>query len=101
MTIRSLVTKVTDHDGLNFALTNWIPRRVLTRFIRWFSTIEQPLVRDLSMVTWRFFSDLDLADAQESRFKSVHACFTRKLKEGARPLDPDPSTIVSPCDGIV
>ena len=25
----------------------------------------------------------------------------RELKEGARPLDPDPATAVSPCDGIV
>jgi phosphatidylserine decarboxylase len=31
----------------------------------------------------------------------MHDCFTRELKEGARPVDPDPSVLVSPCDAIV
>jgi phosphatidylserine decarboxylase len=29
------------------------------------------------------------------------ACFTRELKPGARPIDPNPSVAVNPCDGIV
>jgi phosphatidylserine decarboxylase len=28
-------------------------------------------------------------------------CFTRELKEGARPIEHDPATVVSPCDAIV
>ena len=31
----------------------------------------------------------------------MHDCFTRELREGARPVDPDPAVVVSPCDGIV
>jgi phosphatidylserine decarboxylase len=31
----------------------------------------------------------------------MHDCFTRELWEGARPIDPDPAVLVSPCDGIV
>ena len=34
------------HEDLNFLLTNRIPRTSLTRFMGWFSRIEQPLVRD-------------------------------------------------------
>jgi phosphatidylserine decarboxylase len=31
----------------------------------------------------------------------LHACFTRALKPGARPVDPDPHILTSPCDGII
>lgn len=88
-------------EELNFLLTNRIPRRTLTRFMGWFSRIEQPLVRDVSMFVWKLFADLDLSDARETRFRSMHDCFTRTLKDGARPVDMDPNVIVSPCDAIV
>jgi phosphatidylserine decarboxylase len=69
--------------------------------VGWFSKIEQPLVRDLSIGVWRLFCDLDLSDAKKTRFKSMHDCFTRELEDGARPVDPDPGVLVSPCDAIV
>ena len=31
----------------------------------------------------------------------MHDCFIRELKDGARPIDPDPAILVSPCDAIV
>jgi phosphatidylserine decarboxylase len=86
---------------VNFLLTNRIPRRTLTRFMGWFSRIEQPMVRAISMRLWEFFSDLDLSEAKHADFRSVHACFTRELKEGARPVEMDPDILVSPCDAIV
>ncbi|MEA2733461.1 MAG: phosphatidylserine decarboxylase [Acetobacteraceae bacterium] len=92
---------IVQQDDLNFLLTNRIPRRMLTRFVGWFSKIEQPLIRDLSLRAWGFFSDLDLSDAKQTRFRSMHDCFTRALKDGARPIDPDPGILVSPCDAIV
>jgi phosphatidylserine decarboxylase len=101
MTVRSAISRLTDHEGLNFLLTNRIPRRALTRFAAWFSKIEQPLVRNLSIATWRLFCDLDLSEAKNAQFSSLHACFIRELKEGARPIDADPTLLVSPCDGIV
>ncbi|MCI0466076.1 MAG: archaetidylserine decarboxylase [Beijerinckiaceae bacterium] len=101
MTIRSLVAKAARQEELNFLLTNRIPRRLATRFIGWFSKIEHGAVRDLSIGIWRLFSDLDLSEAKKTQFKSMHDCFTRELKEGARPADADPSVLVSPCDGII
>ena len=89
------------NEDLNFLLTNRIPRRLATRFMGWFSGIEQPLVRDLSIWVWRLFTDLDLSDAKTMRFKSLHDCFTRELKPDARTIDEDPDTLVSPCDAIV
>jgi phosphatidylserine decarboxylase len=101
MTIRSAIAKVCQQEDINFLLTNRIPRRLVTRFMGWFSQIEQPLVRELSIATWRLFSDLDLSEARKSKFRSMHDCFTRELKDGARPVDPDPAVLVSPCDAIV
>src|SRR5712675_3093921 len=101
MTVRSAIAKVFAQEDINFLLTNRIPRRLLTRFMGWFSKIEQPMVRDFSIGIWRLFSDLDLSEARKAQFASLHDCFIRELKEGARPIDPDPGLLVSPCDAIV
>jgi phosphatidylserine decarboxylase len=101
MTIRAAIVKIVQQEDLNFLLTNRIPRRLATRFMGWFSRIEQPLVCRVSIRVWRFFSDLDLSDARETRFRSLHDCFTRRLKDGARPTCADPRVLVSPCDAIV
>jgi phosphatidylserine decarboxylase len=101
MTVRSAIARLTEHEGINFALTNRIPRRALTRFAGWFSKIEQPAVRDLSIAAWRLFCDVDLSDARKTEFRSLHDCFIRELKDDARPIDPAANLLVSPCDGIV
>ena len=101
MTVKTLIASLTQQEDLNFLLTNRVPRAALTRFMGWFSKIEQPLVRDLSIACWRLFSDLDLSEAKETHFKSLHDCFTRELKPGLRPPDPDPAIVVSPSDGII
>ncbi len=101
MTARGLISALTQQEDLNFLLTNRIPRAALTRFMGWFSKIENPWVRDASIACWRMFSDLDLSEARKTEFKSLHDCFTRELKPGLRPSDPDPSIVVSPSDGII
>ena len=101
MTVRSLIARVVLQEDINFLLTNRVPRRLLTQFMGWFSRIERPLVRDLSLAAWRLFTDLDLSDAKRTSFASLHECFTRELKPGARPVDPREDVLVSPCDGIV
>ena len=101
MTLRTTIGTLVEEEQLNFLLTNRVPRRLLTRFMGWFSRIEQPLVRDLSITVWRMFCDVDLSDAKKQEFASLHDCFVRELKDGARPVDADPATLVSPCDAIV
>ena len=101
MTIRGLISALTQQEDLNFLLTNRIPRASLTRFMGWFSKIENRWVADASIACWRMFSDLDLREAKKTEFKSLHDCFTRELKPGLRPPDPDPSIVVSPSDGII
>jgi phosphatidylserine decarboxylase len=101
MTVKSLISSLTQQEDLNFLLTNRIPRAAVTRFMGWFSKIENPLIRDLSIGCWRLFSDLDLSEAKKTSFKSLHDCFTRELRPGLRPSDPDPRIVVSPSDAIV
>lgn len=101
MTPRSLASRLSGHEGLNFALTNRIPRRLATRLVGWLARIERPLVVRASTGVWRLFADLDLADARTTEFRSLRDCFTRELRPGARPIDPDPAVATSPCDGIV
>lgn len=101
MTARSFPARAVWADRLNFVLTNCLPRRLLTGLVGWFSHIEQPLVRDLSIGVWRLFSDLDLNEAKHKKFTSLRACFIRELKEGVRPIQTAPEIVVSPCDAIV
>jgi phosphatidylserine decarboxylase len=101
MTIRTQILKLFQQEDLNFLLTNRIPRRLVTQFMGWFSRIEQPLVRDLSIAAWRLFSDLDLREAKKAQFESLHHCFIRELKDGARPIERSNEILVSPCDAIV
>ena len=68
MTIRNLISSLTQQEDLNFLLTNRIPRAAVTRFIGWFSKIENPVIRDLSIACWRMFSDLDLSEAKKTSF---------------------------------
>jgi phosphatidylserine decarboxylase len=99
--MRSAIARLVANEDLNFLLTNRLPRRLATDFIGWFSKIEQPLVARASIAMWRLFSDVDLADAAESKFPSMHACFTRTLRPGARPFAADADVLASPCDAIV
>jgi len=101
MNVARLIRRIALNEDLNFLLTNRIPRHAATRFLGWFSRIEQPLVRGLSIAVWKLFTDLDLSDARRTEFRSLHECFTRELVDGARPFDPDPAVLASPCDAIV
>lgn len=101
MTGKFLIARVVGQEDINFLLTNRIPRRLLTLFMGWLSRIEHPLVCRAGIALWRLFTDLDLSEAKQTRFESLHACFTRELKEGARLIAADPGILVSPCDALV
>jgi len=97
-----LITYLSQQEQLNFLLTNRIPRRMLTRFMGWFSRIESPRLTRISIGLWRLFaSDLDLSEAKTQTYASLHACFIRELKTGARVIDQRDNIVVSPCDAIV
>src|SRR5262245_16663819 len=89
-------------EDLHFLLTNRIPRRLATRLAGRISRIRTGPLTTLTIAAWRLFArDLDFSDAKHRRFRSLRDCFTRELKPGARPIDPSPDILTSPCDGIV
>lgn len=89
-------------ERINFLLTNRIPRRLATRFMGWYSRIENPSLTRLSIRVWRLFaSDLDLSDARRQSFSSLHECFIRELKPDARTVDQRESIVCSPCDAVI
>jgi phosphatidylserine decarboxylase len=93
--------RVLQQEDLNFLLTNRIPRIALTRLMGRVARIHSPLFTRAAIAFWRLFTDLDLSEAKQQRFDSIQACFTRELKAGARPIDPRPEILASPCDAIV
>ena len=102
MTPTTLLARLTRWERLNFLLTNRIPRRWATLLMGRFSRIRHPWVRRPSIALWQFFAgDLHLEEAEKTQFESMHDCFIRALRPGMRPLDNDPTRLVSPCDGIV
>ena len=101
MKIAQLRDRLLLQEDLNFLLTNRVPRHALTRFMGWFSKIRHPLVVRTSLAVWRAFTELDLSEAKKAHFDSLHDCFTRELKPGARTVDMAPDVLASPCDAIV
>ncbi len=100
--VTTALRQLSQQEQINFLLTNRIPRRALTLAMGRLSRIESPRLTKLAIAAWRVFDeDLDLSDAQAQQFNSLHECFTRSLKEGARSIDARPEIVASPCDGIV
>lgn len=98
----SVLKRFTQSEQINFLLTNRLPRRYATLFMGWFSKLENPFIRKLSIGIWKLFADdLNLDEAKKSDFTSLHDCFIRELKPGARTIDDDANAIISPCDGII
>ena len=66
----------------------WFARRTASKWLaRWF-------VRSYGV-------DLVEAEGSFDDYPTLEALFTRKLREGARPIDDKPATLVSPVDGTV
>jgi phosphatidylserine decarboxylase len=101
MNARAAWMRMLQQEDLNFLLTNRIPRRWLTLVMGRVSRIENSWFCAAAIAVWRLFSDLDLSEAREERFRSLHDCFTRELKPGARRVEPDPGVLASPCDALV
>lgn len=97
----SLKQRLLMQEDLNFLLTNRVPRIALTHAMGWFSKLQSPMLARAAIAVWRWFTPLDLSEAEHTRFNSLHDCFTRRLKPGARPFDAREDVVCSPSDGIV
>jgi phosphatidylserine decarboxylase len=86
------------------ALQYLLPHRFLSRLVHWgtrwtWKPWKNFLIRKVVAIY-----DVDLGEAETAdldAYPSFNAFFTRPLKAGARPLDPEPEAILSPADGCV
>jgi phosphatidylserine decarboxylase len=101
MKATAALRRLVAQEDLNFLLTNRVPRIALTRLVGRVARIDSPAFAALAIGIWKLFTDLDLAESPPRRYRSLRECFTRELRPGARPVDPDPAVVASPCDGIV
>jgi phosphatidylserine decarboxylase len=101
MKIQKIFQNLALQEDLNFLLTNRIPRITLTRWMGWWSQLRHPWIVKGSIAVWRLFTDLDLSESKQQQFASLHACFTRELVPGVRPIDANPDVMSSPCDAII
>lgn len=93
--------RVLMQEDLNFLLTNRLPRRWATKMVGRIAAIEHPLVAKPALAAWRFFCDVDLRDAETTRFASLRDGFIRRLRDGARVFADGDAVVASPCDAIV
>ena len=55
MQLDRALADLTFAERLYFLLTNRLPRQAATCFMGWFSKIENPLVRSISIRAWKLF----------------------------------------------
>ncbi len=81
-----------------------VPFKGLTVLAGYFSNLESPFIRGLLIKLFCYFYKPDLTESIESdtnKYNSFNEFFTRKLKSGSRPINPDVNIITSPVDGTV
>jgi len=83
----------------------WIlPRNLFSRFCGIIADAKLPgfILIPLILLFSRFYGiDLNETIKKVSEFRSFNEFFTRKLNPNARPINPDPNTLLSPVDGFV
>src|SRR5215470_370912 len=102
--LRRTVSGLTDiflQEDVNFLLTNRLPRRYATLLAGRLSRIRSRRLTRMSVALWNRFDDLRLEEAKTQEFTSIRDCFVRELREGSRPIDPDPRVVTSPCDAVI
>lgn len=48
---------------------------------------------------FKYFAKIDMHDYKKARYKSFNDFFTRDVRSEMRPIDREPSHLISPCDG--
>ncbi|HBS05903.1 MAG TPA: phosphatidylserine decarboxylase [Leptospiraceae bacterium] len=82
-------------------LISVLPQNLISKIFGWFSLIpfpgpiRRPLIRAFAGA---YKINIDEAEKPLEEYPSLNAFFIRKLKEGVRPIDADPRSIVSPVD---
>jgi phosphatidylserine decarboxylase len=74
-----------------------VPKKPLSRAVRRLVAIRSKLA--VRRFARRYRVAIDEAERPLEDYASILDFFTRRLKPGLRPLDPDPKALLCPCDG--
>jgi phosphatidylserine decarboxylase len=91
-------------DRLFVFLQYVLPRYWLTSLVYWLARIKTPSTKNFLITRFVSLYDVDVDEVDLSvpdDFASFNEFFIRELTPGARPIDKNPATIVSPVDGTV
>src|SRR5215471_21002447 len=91
-------------ERLGVGFVRWAPKGTYSRFVGFWArrTVPRGLrARLYSRFARRFGIELAEVERPLDEYPSFDAFFTRRLRSGARPVDPDPEVAVSPVDSVV
>ncbi len=83
---------------------NLLPKQTLSRLMGWCADRRPPqalLQSVISAYVEHFGIDLSEAVVPEDGFRSFDEFFTRHMKPGTRPIDPNSRALISPADGVL
>jgi phosphatidylserine decarboxylase len=81
-----------------------LPHHLLCRLVYVVTRSRRPWLKNILIAAFTRAYQPRMSDALEPeplRYPSFNAFFTRGLRPQARPIDPDPLRLVSPCDGTL
>lgn len=81
-----------------------LPLRSISRFWGLLTSVEIPVwLRPSVYEAWAraFHSNLEEVAKPLEEYASLQEFFVRALREGSRPIDSDPSCLISPVDGVI
>lgn len=91
-------------DKFLVALHRLLPARALGRLVYRLSRSERPWLKNTLIRGFSALFKVDTGEALISEpegYASFNAFFTRKLRPGARPVNPDKAALLSPADGTI
>ncbi|KAG7542589.1 Phosphatidylserine decarboxylase [Arabidopsis thaliana x Arabidopsis arenosa] len=92
------------HPDVKASFLGVLPLRSISRAWGSLMSLEIPVwMRPYAYKAWAraFHSNLEEAALPLKEYASLQDFFVRSLKEGCRPIDPDPCCLVSPVDGTI
>ena len=88
-----------------FALLQLVlPHHLVSRLVGYMARSEVPFVKNNFIKVFLNRFDINMSEAAQEdpyAYDNFNAFFTRALKDGARPIDSDPRSVVSPADGAI
>lgn len=91
-------------ESLFITLQRLLPARAIGRLVHALARVRTPVIRDLLIHGFVRLYDIDTTEAGRpvpAGYESFNAFFTRELRAGARPVDEDPASVISPADGRI